>query len=297
MINNEKKVKSGFVTIVGKPNSGKSTLLNCIIGHKVSIATHKKNTTRNQIRGIYNDYESQIIFIDTPGFLNSKNKLEEDMQQRIINSLKGVDVILYLLPYWKKLDVDYLQKIELTKKINSKKYLLLTKVDKALKKEELYPYASKYNDNNFFDKIIPISSYRGTNIDTLKEELKKDLSLDILFYEENKFHELDDKFYIAEIIREKALFNLDEEVPHHLFVVVTDLDFKKRNSIFIRAEIIVDRLNLKQIIIGKDGEKLKIIGQKSREELEFYFNKKIYLETFVKVRKNWKNKDSIIKAI
>lgn len=297
MINNEKKVKSGFVTIVGKPNSGKSTLLNCIIGHKVSIATHKKNTTRNQIRGIYNDYESQIIFIDTPGFLNSKNKLEEDMQQRIINSLKGVDVILYLLPYWKKLDVDYLQKIELTKKINSKKYLLLTKVDKALKKEELYPYASKYNDNNFFDKIIPISSYRGTNIDTLKEELKKDLSLDILFYEENKFYELDDKFYIAEIIREKALFNLNEEVPHHLFVVVTDLDFKKRNSIFIRAEIIVDRLNLKQIIIGKDGEKLKIIGQKSREELEFYFNKKIYLETFVKVRKNWKNKDSIIKAI
>ncbi len=289
-------MKSGFVTIVGKPNAGKSTLLNYIIGHKVSIATHKQNTTRNQIRGIYNDNDSQIVFVDTPGFINVKTKLDEDMQQRITSSLKGVDVILYLLPFWKELDEEYLRSIELTKKSSAKKYLLLTKVDKADNKTVVFEAAAKHNENDMFDKILPVSSFKDINLDVLVEEIKKDLKEDIAYYDKDQSHEFTDQFYAAEIIREKALFNLNEEIPHHLFVAIEEFEMRK-DSVFMRAEIIIDRDNLKRIVVGKDGSKIKIIGQKAREELENYFGKKVYIETFVKVRKDWQNKDSIIKKI
>lgn len=289
-------IKSGFVTIVGKPNAGKSTLLNYIIGHKVSIATHKQNTTRNQIKGIYNDETSQIVFVDTPGFISVTNKLSEDMHQRIVDSVKGVDVILYLLPFWRELDEDYLNSIEVTKNTKAKKYLLLTKVDKAENKEKVFEAASKFNDTKLFDKIIPISSHRNINIDPLLDEIKKDLKDDIAFYGREDSHEYTDQFYAAEIIREKALFNLEEEIPHHLFVAIEEFEIKK-DSVFIRAELIIDRDNLKRIVVGKDGSKIKIIGQKAREELENYFGKKVFIETFVKVRKDWQNKDSIIKRI
>lgn len=288
--------KSGFVTIVGKPNAGKSTLLNYLIGQKVSIATHKKNTTRNQIKGIYNDEDSQIVFVDTPGFIESKTKLDVDMRQRIIDSLKGVDIILYLIPFWKDLDNDYLDNIEVTKNSKAKKYLLLTKIDKADAKAEVYAAAAKYQENDFFDKIIPVSSYKDLNLDNLITEIKKDLKEDIAYYDKEKSSEYTDEFYAAEIIREKALFNLGEEIPHHLFVSIDEFELKK-DSVYIRAEIIIDRENLKRIVIGKDGSKIKIIGQKAREELENYFGRSVYLETFVKIRKDWQNKDSIIKNI
>ncbi len=292
----QNKIKSGFVTIVGKPNAGKSTLLNYIIGHKVSIATHKQNTTRNQIRGIYNDQDSQIIFVDTPGFISVKTKLDEDMHQRILDSMKGVNVILYLLPFWKDLDEDYLKTIEITKNTKAKKYLLLTKVDKADNKASVYEAAAKFNETKYFDKILPISSFKNINIDQLIEEVKKDLELDIAYYGREDSHEYTDKFYAAEIIREKALFNLDEEIPHHLFVSIEEFELTDK-KVFLRAELIVDRENLKRIVVGKEGSMIKIIGQKAREELENYFGRPVYIETFVKVRKDWKNKDSIIKNI
>ncbi len=293
---NEQKIKSGFVTIVGKPNAGKSTLLNYLIGHKVSIATHKQNTTRNQIKGIYNDDDAQIVFVDTPGFISVKTKLDEDMHQRIVDSVKGVDVILYLLPFWKDLDNDYINTIEITKNTKAKKYLLLTKVDKADNKQAVFEAASKFNEQKIFDKIIPISSHRNINIDPLIEEVKEDLKEDIAYYGREDSHEYSDQFYSAEIIREKALFNLDEEIPHHLFVSIEEFELRA-DSVFIRAELIVDRDNLKRIVVGKDGSMIKIIGQKAREELENYFGRKVFIETFVKVRKDWQNKDSIIKNI
>lgn len=291
-----KEIKSGFVTIVGKPNAGKSTLLNYIIGHKVSIATHKQNTTRNQIKGIYNDEESQIVFVDTPGFISVKTKLDEDMHQRIVDSIKGVNIILYLLPFWKELDEDYLNTIELTKNAKAKKYLLLTKVDKADNKGAVIEAAAKFNETEYFDKIMPISSHRNINIDSLIKEIKNDLDVDIAYYGREDSHEYTDQFYSAEIIREKALFNLNEEIPHHLFVAIEEFELKPE-KVFIRAELIVDRDNLKRIVVGKDGSMIKIIGQKAREELENYFGRKVYIETFVKVRKDWQNKDSIIKNI
>ncbi len=288
--------KSGFVTIVGKPNAGKSTLLNAIIKEKVAIATPKKNTTRNQIKGIYNDDDSQIVFIDTPGFLKDNSLLEKHMKSRISDSINGVDIVLFLLPFWKNLDEEYLRNIQFSTNGDTKKYILLSKIDKATNKKDLYDAAIAAEETGIFDKIIPISSIRNTNIDHLIFEIKKDLNEDVAYYDRDKTHEFTDDFYVAEIIREKALFNLSEEIPHEMFVTIPKLE-RKKGTIYINAEIILARDSLKSIVIGKNGEMLGKIGTAARIELEKYFGKKIYLETFVKVRKKWQEKDSIIKSL
>lgn len=299
------EIKSGFVTIVGKTNSGKSTLLNTIIDQKVAIATHRKNTTRNQIRGIYTKDNIQIIFIDTPGFLdkNKNTKLDMEMKKRIIESLSGVDVILFLIPFWEKLDQSYLEKISLLNSrknlISSKKYCLISKIDliKKSKDNNLYELVQSISQFDFFDKIIPISSLKGYNIDHLLEEIKKDLTDNVFYYDQNNQTVISDEFYISEIIREKVLLFLNNEVPHNIFVKTIKLE-RKKDLILIESEIIVNRDSLKKIVIGKEGQKLKQIGEKARKDLEKYFkSEKIYLNLIVKVKKNWQNKESIIKDI
>lgn len=288
--------KSGFVTIIGEPNSGKSTLLNTLIKNKLSIVSFKKNTTRNQIKGIYNDNNSQIIFIDTPGFLFKKTKLDEQMQKRITNSLKDVDIILYLLPFWKEISIEYLKSIKFTKNKISKKYILLTKIDKAINQKQIVEKAIKIDSENLFDKIIPISSVKGKNVEHLISEIKKDLTDNVAYYDRNLSHEYSNEFYVSEIIREKILFKLKDEIPHNIFVKVEEINNKKKN-IYINAEIILSREGFKKIIIGKNGEMIKKIGEMSRKELEKYYNKKIFLELFVKVKKDWQNRESIVKFI
>lgn len=297
MLKENKKQKVGFVTIVGKPNAGKSTLINAFVGAKVAIASPRKNTTRNQIRGIYNDEDSQIILIDTPGFLKRTSKLDDKMHEVIINSLQGVDIILFLLPFWKELDKEYLEKIKFLKSKGVKKYLILTKIDKASNQMEMMETISKHNEEKLFDKIIPISALKGANLQMLLDELKKDLPEDdIKYYDEDVVSESSDQFYVSEIVREKALFNLSEEVPHQIFVRVEKAS-ERRGKIYFRAEIIVSRESLKGIVIGKGGEMIKKIGQQARFDLEKYFEESIYLELFVKVQKDWQNKTSIIKEI
>ncbi len=287
--------KSGFVTIVGKPNAGKSTLINQIAKNKISIATPKRNTTRNQINFIYNDNDSQIIFIDTPGFLEITNNLDERMVEIIRRNMKEVDLVLFIIKAGEKLDQDYLKKIELIDN-KTKKFLLVNKVDLVKSKAELIQDFEEYQSVNIFDEIIPISALKNTNIDVLMKEIKKYLPLDVQYYPEDQMVDYSNEFYTAEIIREKILFKFHDEIPHEVFVKVTNFD-KEGGIIKIRAEIIISRESLKKIIIGKDGETIKDIGMKSRKELERYFNSKIFLETFVKIRKNWKNKESIIKEI
>ena len=289
--------RAGFVTIVGKPNSGKSTLMNALIGKKISIATPRKNTTRNQIKGILNTENAQIIFTDTPGFLRAESKLDERMHQVITNSIQGVDVIMFLLPFWYELDVDYLNTIQLLEDSSIKKYLILTKIDKAAKQSDLLEAVARFNDTEFFDKIIPISSTKAKNLDLLVEEITKDLPEDdIMYYDEGQVSESTDEFYAAEIVREKALFNLDQEVPHQLFVTI-EVQKDTKDLKRLRAEIIVGRESIKGIIIGKGGSKLKKIGEQSRYDLEKYFGKKVFLEIFVKVKKDWQDKESIINEI
>ncbi len=287
--------KFGFVTIVGKPNAGKSTLLNSIMQQKIAITTHRKNTTRNQIKGIYNDDDSQIVFIDTPGFYETKSKLDRNMHQRILDSLKGVDVVLYLIPFWKKIDLEYLETIDLSKS-KTKKYAIISQIDKNTNQQEIFEMGKKIDSLNIFDKIIPISSLKGYNIENLISEVKKDLKEDQYLYDRTQSYEFDDKFYISEIIREKILVYLNYEVPHDTFVRVVSLENSK-NLLKIEVEVFVDRDSQKIIFIGKDGKNIKRIGESARIELEQYFGKKIFLNIFVKVRKSWKNKESIIKEI
>ena len=289
-----KDFRSGFVTILGKPNAGKSTLLNRLVGTKIAIATPRQNTTRNRIRGIVTTDDSQIVYMDTPGFIKVNNKLDERMHQSIVQSMDGVDVILFLMPFWKNLDEDYLETIEILKHKNAKKFLLLTKVDKADNKDEVFVKAQELQERNLFDQIIPISSTRDINIDKLVEEIKKNLTDEIPYYDAEQRHEFTEEFYAAEIIREKVLINLNDEVPHQVFVSTTKID-KKKNLTVIEAEIILNRESLKPIVIGKGGEKIKTIGQQARKELERAYNGPVYLDLFVKVRKDWQNKESIIK--
>ncbi len=290
--NDENQKKVGFVTIVGKTNAGKSTLINQIFKSKIAIATPKSNTTRNVINAIYNDQESQISFIDTPGFLKVKTKLDEQMVEVIRSSLKDVDIILFLLSSIDKIDKEYLKNIELVNK-DIKTFLLINKID-LISKEELFHKIMEIDQMKIFDEIIPISALKNKNIDTLISVIKKNLKKDFQYYPEDQITVYSKEFYTSEIIREKILFLLEQEVPHEIFVSIDEFK-EEEEKIFIRAEIIISRDSLKKIIIGKDGAMIKEIGIKSRIELERHFNKKISLQTFVKTRKNWKNKESIIK--
>ncbi len=289
-------IKSGFVLIVGKPNSGKSTLLNTLLGKKVAIATPRRNTTRNKIRGIYNDKDSQIIFIDTPGFLNVKTKLDEKMHETIVHSFNDADLILYLLPFWKEIDRDYLKKIEFNKKQSKKNFLILTKVDLEKDKLKILEKINSLRDNELFDEIIPISSFKKENIDVLLNEIKKCLKEDHLLYPKDQIHEMDDRFYIAEIIREKILISYNYEVPHSVYINVKEFK-KKNNLLLITADIVVSKESMRPIILGEGGKKIKQIGIMARMTLEKHYNKKIFLELSVKVKKNWQEKDSIIKDL
>ena len=292
---NLENIKFGFVAIIGKPNSGKSTLINSILEQKIAITTHRKNTTRNKIRGIYNDDDSQIIFIDTPGFLEAKTKLDEKMKSTITNSVKDVDVILFLSPFWKSLDFEYFEKLK-TLNNKTKKIFLLTQIDKTTNKAEIFEKGQEVMETNLFDQVIPISSIKGYNVEELITVIKKYLKDDHPYFDRKKSYEFEDEFYVAEIIREKILVFLNYEIPHHTFVKTVALE-RKRDVIRIRVEIFVDKDSQKIIVIGKGGEKLKLISSTARKELEVFFGKKVHIEVFVKVRKNWQNKQSIIEGI
>ncbi len=287
-------IKSGFVTIVGKPNAGKSTLINQIFKKKISIATPKQNTTRNRINAIYNRGDLQISFIDTPGFLDINNKLDEQMIQVIRGAVKEVDIVIFLLAANKELDVNYLKTIELTEQ-NTKKYLLINKID-LITKKELLDKIQDIQQLNLFDEIIPISALKNINIDVLLNQIEKDLPEEkIKYFPDDQQVTYSQEFYVSEIIREKILFLLNQEIPHEIFVKVTEFE-QKAKKLHLRAEIIVARESLKKIVIGQGGSMIKEIGIQARKELEIALETPIHLELFVKVRKDWKNKESIIKT-
>lgn len=285
--------KSGFVAIVGKTNSGKSTLINKLVNKKVSIATRRINTTRVQVRAIYNSQDSQIVFLDTPGFLKINTKLDKKMNNIIKESLEGVEVILFLIPFWDSFDEEYLKRINIFKNLNIKKFCLLTQIDRSKNKAEILEKIDQISKENIFDEIIPISSVRNINIDILIEKIKSFLPEAHPYYEKDKTSDISDSDYVSEIIREKCLLAFSQEIPHQIFVKTKKIQ-KKGEIINIFSEIIVARESLKSIVIGKKGEMIKKIGIQSRSDLEKYFNKKVFLETKVKVEKDWMNNDSFI---
>ena len=287
-------MKAGFVSIVGRPNVGKSTLLNKILKTKLAITSDKVGTTRNNIVGVYNDETSQIVFTDTPGIARANDRLGEILNNLAYSSFE-TDVVLFLVDIasgFGKNDRKILEKI---KQDNSKIILVLTKTD-LIKKEELIKRIIEVKDLYDFSSIVPISSYKDETIEELLTVLKDTLEEKDKIFNADYFTNITEKYLVSEMIREKVLNLTKQEVPHSVGCYVLKMDFKK-DKIVIDATIVVDRDNLKGIIIGKNGQMLKNIGSLARYDIEKYYNKKVYLSLFVKVIENWRSKDSIIKEL
>lgn len=288
-------LKSGFVSLVGRPNVGKSTLLNSLVGYKIAITSDKAQTTRNSIQGIYNDDDSQIVFVDTPGIHKPKHKLGRRLNEEAYYSIDDVDIILFLMdvtmPFGKG-DNFVLDKIKQAKKPT---FLILNKVDK-IKKDYLLELILKYKDIYDFKEIIPISALKKDNVTELINTLKKYLPDNVKYFPDEELTNTTIEFRAAELIREKVLRLTDEEVPHAVTCVVERYEDKKDKAI-ITATIIVERDSLKSIIIGKQGKMLKNIGSKARQDIEKMVGKKVYLDLFVKTIKNWRDKEKYLREL
>lgn len=284
--------KSGFVTIIGKANVGKSTLLNSLVNQKVSITSPKPQTTRNKINGIVTTKDYQIVFTDTPGIHKSKNKLDSFMDEAIKSSLEGIDVLIYMVDGLKPFEEDDIKLIEKYSQTNVPVICVVSKIDKT-SYEKLYPKLSKLNALENVKDIIPISSYRKKNLDVLMQTILKYINEGQRYYEEDEVTDVSLKFLSSEIIREKALLFLQQEVPHGLAVVIDNYT-EGENLLKISATIFCEKPAHKQIIIGAKGEMLKKIGSSARAEIEKLVSCKVFLQLWVKVKENWRSDDVLV---
>lgn len=288
-------MKSGFIGLVGRPNVGKSTLLNAIIGRKVAITSDKPQTTRNIIQGIRTDDDSQMVFVDTPGIHKPKNKLGRILNKQTYFSLEDVDVILYLIDITEPLGKGDMFVIDLFKNATVPVILVINKIDK-MPKEEILKKIDEYKDLYNFDEIVPVSAKKMDNIDRLIRVLKTKLTDNIKYYEDDMWTDKPINFLVSELIREKILELTFEEVPYSVSVVTDSMEYNN-NAVNIKATIIVDRENLKKILVGKNGTMIKEIGIKAREEIEPLLNKNVYLELFVKVISRWRDREKFLNEI
>lgn len=285
-------MKVGFVSIVGRPNAGKSTLINSIIGSKVAIVSDKAHTTRNNIQGIYNDDDSQIIFIDTPGIHKPMHKLGKYMNSQSYYSIEDTNVILFMVDATEKIGKGDKFILEKLKEVDSNVFLILNKVDR-IKKENLFPMIEEYNKLFDFKEIIPISALKKDNIDDLIKTIKKYLDEGERYYSEDYYTDKSINFMVSEIVREKVLNLTHEEVPHAVTCVLEKYE-EEKNSIHINVLIIVEREGIKRILVGHSGSMIKEIGIESRKDIEELVGKKVYLELFVKTVNNWREKDKYL---
>ena len=285
-------MRSGFVSIVGRPNAGKSTLINNIIGKKIAITSDTAGTTRNMIQGIYNKDDLQIIFIDTPGIHKPKDKLGKVLNKQAYYSLSDVDVILFMVDVTKKLGSGDKFVLEKLKETDIPVILVLNKIDK-ITYEEVLPLINEYKDLYPFKEIVPVSAYKQKNIDELIKTISNYLKDDIKYYDDATITNMSKTFEIEELIREKVLLFTKEEVPHAVTCVVDDISEDNR-TVSILASIIVDRENLKKILIGSSGNMIKKIGTQARKDIEAILNKKVYLDLKVKTIANWIDKDNFL---
>ncbi len=286
--------KTGLVAIIGRPNAGKSTLLNAILGEKVSIISSKPNTTRTQIRGIYNSNDSQIIFLDTPGIHNAKDTINKLMVEKAFEAIQMVDLIYFLVEPGEKKGPEYLRILELLKKEQKKKILIITKID-AFDKKTVYDTAQSVFKDHPFDLVLPVSSIKMTNIDKLIEVTKDFLPDGEPLYPQDEIVDVGEKFLIAEFIREQVFELLKDEVPYDTFVECELVEDRSEDLLYIAASIYVKRSSQKAIILGKRGSTIKKIGQNARLELEKFFGVKIFLDLFVKVKEDWQRRDEYLK--
>ena len=288
--------KSGFVTLIGRPNVGKSTLMNHIIGQKIAITSNKPQTTRNRIQTVYTDPDrGQIVFLDTPGIHKAKNKLGEYMVNVAESTLKDVDVILWLVEPSTFIGAGEQHIAQQLQKVSVPVILVINKID-TVKKEEVLTFIDAYRKIYDFAEIIPASALRGENRDVIVDMIYKYLPYGPMFYEEDTITDQPERQIVAEIIREKALHALDEEIPHGIAVSIERMKQRTGKKIMdIEATIVCERDSHKGIIIGKSGSMMKKIGSNARFEIEKMLEEKVNLKLWVKVKKDWRDSDILMK--
>ena len=287
--------RSGFVAIIGRPNVGKSTLMNHLIGQKIAITSNKPQTTRNKIQTVYTCDEGQIVFLDTPGIHKAKNKLGEYMVNVAENTLKEVDVILWLVEPTTFIGAGERYIAEQLSKIKTPVILVINKIDTVKSKEEILTFIAAYKDILNFAEIIPVSALKEMNIEDVKSSIFKYLPAGPQFYDEDTVTDQPMRQIAAELIREKALRMLDDEIPHGIAVVIDQMKERPNGIIDVDATIVCERDSHKGIIIGKGGSMLKRIGTAARMEIENLMDTKVNLKLWVKVRREWRDSDMYMK--
>lgn len=290
-----KKFHSGFVSLIGRPNVGKSTLMNLLIGEKISIISSKPQTTRNKIQTILTTDTMQVIFVDTPGIHKSKSKLGDYMVKSAETSLNDVDIVLYLIEPYEKIKDSDKAILERLKKVETPVFLVINKID-TINKPELLKVIENYSKEYDFTEIIPLSALKGKNQETLLENIEKYLPEGPKYFPEDMITDQPEKQIVSEIIREKALYLLQDEIPHGIAVEITSMKCRKDKDIMdIEATIYCERDSHKGIIIGKQGSMLKKIGSNARRDIQRFLGNQINLQIWIKVKKDWRDSDFLLR--
>lgn len=288
--------KSGFVSIIGRPNVGKSTFVNRVIGHKIAIMSDKAQTTRNKIQGVMTRDDAQIIFIDTPGIHKPKHKLGDYMMRVAKNTLSEIDAIMFMVNVNEDIGRGDEYIMEMLKNVKTPIFLVLNKID-LVHPDTMMPKIEQYQSYMDFTDIIPISALEGLNVDHFIDVLKSFLPEGPKYYPDNQISDHPEQFVVSEIIREKILHLTSEEIPHAIGVNVDRMIKEDEDRVRIEATIYVERDSQKGIVIGKGGKKLKEVGKRARRDIEMLLGSKVYLELWVKVQRDWKNKVNFIRQI
>lgn len=292
----EDNFKSGFISIIGRPNVGKSTFMNKVLGQKIAIMSDKPQTTRNKIQGVYTTDDSQMIFIDTPGIHKPKHQLGEHMMKVARNTLKETEVILFIINASEEIGRGDEFIIEMLKNTRTPIVLVLNKID-LVHPDDLLKQIDVYKDKLEFSDVVPISALQGNNVDTLLNVIKKYLPEGPMYYPEDRVTDHPEHFIVSELIREKALHLTSQEIPHAIGVEVEKMKADKGEKIHVQAVIYVERESQKGMVIGKGGKMLKEIGKLARLDIENLLGNKVYLELWVKVQKDWRNKSNFIRSL
>ncbi|MEK3731176.1 MULTISPECIES: GTPase Era [Paenibacillus] len=291
-----KSFKSGFVAIIGRPNVGKSTLMNQVIGQKIAIMSDKPQTTRNKIHGVYTTEDYQVVFLDTPGIHKRQSKLGDYMNQTALSTLGEVEAVLFLVDASEGIGGGDRYIAEQLKSIRTPVILVMNKIDK-IEPTALLPLIEEYRGLHDFAEIVPISAMLGNNVSTLLDQIRKYLPDGPQYYPEDQVTDHPEQFVCAELIREKILHMTREEVPHSIAVTIEDMRAQENGTVYISAVIYVERDSQKGIIIGKQGALLKQVGKQAREDIERLLGSKIFLELWVKVKKDWRNQERVLRDL
>jgi GTPase len=287
--------KSGFAALIGRPNVGKSTLMNQLLGQKIAIMSDKPQTTRNRIQGVYSEERGQIVFIDTPGIHKPKHRLGDFMAKAAQSTLKEVDVILFLVDAKEGRGAgdDFI--IERLRNVQTPVFLVVNKIDQV-HPDELLPLIASYQESYAFDEVIPVSAVEGNNVGTLVDQVFAKLEEGPQFYPEDQVTDHPERFLMSEMIREKVLHLTREEIPHSIAVDIEQIKERENSdTLYVGAVIVVERSSQKGILIGRQGKMLKEIGQRAREDIQNLLGTKIFLELWVKVEKDWRNKPKYLR--